>query len=569
MNDGDSSEGIFDPRLRLGVVSSVAASTVRVNLQDAGAASGSILRGERYGLGEVGEFILIESETTGLLGRLIEVRLPERERKTVDQESGQGVTVDAIAAIQLLGTISLENLQVTSGVSAYPRLGDRVYSAPASFLSAIPLRMERVDTPPQVTLAIGKVRGASDAIVTMTPERLFGRHCAILGATGGGKSYTVARLIEECQKHPCKAILLDATGEYREFKSNIIHRHLGTPFDLADKSDEASVPPSSFQEMDFIALFEPSGKVQGPKLRAAIRSLKLAELEPAEAQEGIIMKRGIPHKDIARLEYKHSEKLEDPRQHFDPANLVKQLVQECTRYNGDAPGEEDDWNFNFCLPMITRISGILSSQALAPVFSAKSESIDSVITNFLEADQRVLRVCMSGLMTDFSAKEIVTNSLGRNLLERARAGNFRERPVILFLDEAHAFIGKAFGSEEFRMRLDAFETIAKEGRKYGIYLCLATQRPRDLPEGVLSQMGTLVVHRLTNDRDRDVVERACGEIDRSASAFLPNLEPGEAAVVGVDFPIPLTIQIDEPVRPPRSSGANFQKLWEQPIKDRK
>lgn len=96
--------------------------------------------------------------------------------------------------------------------------------------------------------------------------------------------------------------------------------------------------------------------------------------------------------------------------------------------------------------------------------------------------------------------------------------------------------------------------IAKEGRKYGLNLCLATQRPRDITEGVLSQMGTLLVHRLTNDRDREVVERACGEIDRSAAAFLPNLKQGEVAMVGVDFPIPVTIQIGRPIQQPISMG---------------
>lgn len=109
--------------------------------------------------------------------------------------------------------------------------------------------------------------------------------------------------------------------------------------------------------------------------------------------------------------------------------------------------------------------------------------------------------------------------------------------------------------------MDAFELIAKEGRKYSLNICLATQRPRDIPEGVLSQMGTLIVHRLTNDRDRDVVERACGEIDKSASAFLPNLEPGEAALIGVDLAIPLTVQINQPVRRPDSRGPDFQQAW--------
>ena len=110
-------------------------------------------------------------------------------------------------------------------------------------------------------------------------------------------------------------------------------------------------------------------------------------------------------------------------------------------------------------------------------------------------------------------------------------------------------------------RLDAFEMIAKEGRKFGLNICLATQRPRDITEGVLSQMGTLVVHRLTNDRDREIVERACGEIDLSASSFLPNLRPGEAAIIGVDFPFPLAIQISSPTYRPRSDGPNYQKHW--------
>jgi len=59
----------------------------------------------------------------------------------------------------------------------------------------------------------------------------------------------------------------------------------------------------------------------------------------------------------------------------------------------------------------------------------------------------------------------------------------------------------------------------------------------------------------------EVVERACGEIDRSASAFLPNLKPGEAAIIGTDFPIPLTIQIGQPITKPTSYGPNYQKYW--------
>ena len=104
---------------------------------------------------------------------------------------------------------------------------------------------------------------------------------------------------------------------------------------------------------------------------------------------------------------------------------------------------------------------------------------------------------------------------------------------------------------------DAFELIAREGRKYGLILCLATQRPRDLTEGVLSQMGAMIVHRLTNAHDRDVVERASGDLDRRVAAFLPTLAPGEAVLVGADIPIPLTIHVQTPKWRPRSTGPQF------------
>lgn len=144
---------------------------------------------------------------------------------------------------------------------------------------------------------------------------------------------------------------------------------------------------------------------------------------------------------------------------------------------------------------------------------------------------------------------------------RAREGTFANEPLIVFVDEAHGFLGQRVGSEDNAIRLDAFEIIAREGRKYGLNVCLATQRPRDLTEGVLSQIGTLVIHRLTNDRDREVMERACGEVDRSASAFLANLRQGEAAIIGVDFPIPMTIKIDAPDQKPCSDGPNYQRSW--------
>ncbi|MBS0654077.1 MAG: ATP-binding protein [Verrucomicrobia bacterium] len=530
-----------------------------------------MLNGARYGLGEVGEFTVIESEHFALLGRIIEVRLPERDRHSLDHDSGAGANVAAVAVIQLLGTVTLDSMGIIAGVSSYPRLGDRVYSAPIGFLSTIPLRTGTSEKP-TVTLNLGRVSGASVAAMVLTPEKIFGRHCAVLGATGGGKSYTVSRLIEECLRYRSKIILLDATGEYRKFNAGTKHVHLGSPTKEPDGSTKCSLPPTSFNELDFMALFEPAGKSQAPKLRAAIRSLRLVSINPSLASDrGLLVRANKPKRDILAEENKKetSKKLDDPSSAFNVSKLPNQILEECVYDIGlGNPPDDTKWggynqnDASYCMPMISRINSVLCSKALECVFGEdQGPSVTDQITSFISSADRLLRISLEGIPFEYHAREIIANALGRFLLAEARRKQFQTVPVIVVVDEAHNFLGRSFGSEDSLSRLDSFELIAKEGRKYGLNLCLATQRPRDITEGVLSQMGTLIVHRLTNDRDREMVERACGEIDRSASAFLPNLEPGEAAIVGVDFPIPLTIQINEPSVRPDSMGAQYQEHW--------
>ena len=567
-------KGLLRPELFMGVASSITARSVGVNLSEAGQPSGSHFSGGRYGRGEVGEFVLIEAQQNLLLGRVTEVRLPEQDRRSIRPNYAGKGDLDAIGQIQLLGCVAMDDLVVTAGVDAYPRLGDRVYAAPHQFIALLPRLMEKDskdDNP--VLLDLGAVDVAQESTISIKPERLFGRHCAILGATGGGKSWTTARIIEECLKYKAKLILIDATGEYRRFSgTDVEHYHLGDPVDQAGSSLSCSLPPTSFMESDFVALFEPAGKVQGPKMRAAIRSLRLAKLKPALAPDGYIRKLDQPKKPVsdAEKEVSVSSKLDDPRQPFDPKHLVLQIEQECVYPDGFGAvrGQKDitkwggdDGNFSHCLSLVARINGVLTSPAFKCVFASTDQQLTQKIDDFIGSDKKLLRICLSGIAYEFNAREIIANVIGRYLLTKARNRDFLKRPAVVIVDEAHNFLGRHIGTEDYAARLDAFELIAKEGRKYGLNICLATQRPRDITEGVLSQMGTLVVHRLTNDRDREVVERACGEIDRSASAFLPNLRPGEAAIIGADFPIPLTIQIRQPETTPKSDGPNFQKYW--------
>lgn len=177
------------------------------------------------------------------------------------------------------------------------------------------------------------------------------------------------------------------------------------------------------------------------------------------------------------------------------------------------------------------------------------------------ADSGDIRSVRSVQPNAADTREILLNVIGRFLLAEARAGVFRTSPLVVFLDEAHQFLGRSVGDEHSSVKLDSFGLIAKEGRKYGLTCVLATQRPRDIPQDVMSQLGTLFVHRLTNDQDRETVERACGDLDRGAAQFVPMLAPGEAVVIGPDIPAPVPLFIHPPQYPPDSKGPEFQSFW--------
>jgi hypothetical protein len=560
--------GILKQELKLGVVSSISANTVKVNLSHAGDLSAAYINGHRYGRGEVGEIVLVEGQQKVILGRLTEVTLPDRERTEISQDFSGSANVDAIGFIKLLGSICIESLKVEAGVAGYPRLGDRVFSASSEFIAAIPqlMNLDTHNVQDSLLIELGEITGEIGCKIRVTPEELFGRHCAILGSTGGGKSWTTARIIEECSKFPkSKVILIDATGEYRSFPNSYTsHFHLGNPINFHPNSIEFRVPPTDFDESDFTAMFDPSGKVQGPKLKEAIKSLRLVSLAPELFPEGY-----IPKIDQLKTVYRqamnrdnNSSLVDKPSQPFDVTMLMRQVVQECCWDNGDRWGSSNN-DLGYCSSLLTRIQAVTYSPSLSAVFNDNEAlpSLEGVINEFLSGNKRVLRICVSDVSYEFYAREIIANVIGRKLLNLARNEEFRSRPLLAFLDEAHNFLGKRVGAEDHSIKLNAFELIAKEGRKYGLNICLATQRPRDITEGVLSQMGTLLVHRLTNDKDRDVVERACGEIDRSAASFLPNLKQGEVAIVGVNFPIPMTVQMNKPSTPPKSDGPKFKDCW--------
>lgn len=555
-----------DPDQYVGTVTLVSASQIQANLPLASA------HPERRALskGAVGDFVFIDCERTKILGRITEVKIPDGERLSVEPHLGEVTTPNPIGKIQLLATIIDDDAKLTRGVNHYPKIGDGVHLAGAQILAQ--LIGKSATKSGEANLPIGSIEAGNQSVeVELPPEKLFGRHCGIFGATGGGKSWTIASLIEKIKAKHGKAIVFDPTGEFCGIDG------IDTIFAFeagVQNARHVHFPYTEITEDDLFSLFRPSGQSQGPKLRDAIKSLKLVRALGNNVPQGlgIVNGRTIQKTGRDRVPYfdaidNNAQAIHSPKCNFDINCLSEQIKNECVHGNGFPPnthqfGGVDANAATYCESLSSRIGTLTNSRELECIFQSQGDSLVEELAKFLADDEQdIALISFKEVRFEHNTREILLNIIGRYLLGVAREGSFRETPLVVFLDEAHQFLGRTIGDEYGSVRLDSFGLIAKEGRKYGLTCVLATQRPRDIPQDVLSQLGTMIVHRLTNEQDRSTVEHACGDLDRAATQFIPMLAPGEAIIIGPDLPTPLPLRMLKPKSPPDSKGPPFQSYW--------
>ena len=156
--------------------------------------------------------------------------------------------------------------------------------------------------------------------------------------------------------------------------------------------------------------------------------------------------------------------------------------------------------------------------------------------------------------------ENVTALIGRILLDFfVRLEPRASLPTVLVLEEAHRYVSL----NESRSR-SVFERIAKEGRKFGLGLIVASQRPSELSPTLLAQCGTLVAHRTVNPIDQDLVRGATPAASRDVLRQLPGLATQHAVVMGESVPVPAHVRIRDVHERPRSADPAFIQLWRTP-----
>ncbi|MGB9141694.1 MAG: DUF87 domain-containing protein, partial [Aestuariivirga sp.] len=430
------------------------------------------------------------------------------------------------------------------GISSYPSLGDTVYRASRSELS----KAYACDS--ESSIRVGHIQQDPSIPAMIKIDEMLGKHFAVLGTTGTGKSCTVALILRRIlEKNPqAHILLLDVHREYAQsFKglSEVITPdNMVLPFWLLnfEEAVEILIGQQPGRETDVEILRELI-----PMAKARYMSNQRRDKVAVGGRNGfdsstIGVDTPLPYRtsDLTGILEEYIGKLE-LRGELAPYKRLKARIETISR----------DPRYAFMFGSLTvqdNMAAVLARLFRIPV-----------------AGKPIAIVELGGLPSEII--NVVVSVLARLAFDFGvwSAGRI---PITFVCEEAHRYvpIDKTLGFEPTKKSISR---IAKEGRKYGVSLCMITQRPAELDPTILSQCNTIFSMRLTNERDQDILRAGISDAAASLLEFMSTMGTGEAITFGEGVALPTRIKFD--MLPadewPRSNTASFTQNWARDLPD--
>jgi DNA helicase HerA-like ATPase len=438
-----------------------------------------------------------------------------------------------LAAIDFLGEgnedpATGELTDFRRGVTRYPVPGCPVYPVSSADMRQMYSAADRPH------IEVGTVYPTSDIRGSLFIDAMLGRHFALVGSTGTGKSTSAALILHKiCAMAPeGHIVMIDPHGEYSAaFKDTgeILNvDNLAMPYWLMNLEEHVEV---------FVTSDGADRQVDTDILAKTLLAAR-SKNRLAESLGKITADSPIPYllsdlTNIIQLEMGKMDKAGTSA----PYMRLKSKMEEI----------KADPRYSFMF------SGLLVADTMQ-AFLAR-------VLRMPGNGRPISVIDVSGVPSDITS--VVVAMLARMVFDFAIWSRGEpQRPILLVCEEAHRYIPSDRVTTGSAVR-KILERIAKEGRKYGVSLGLITQRPSDLAEGVLSQCGTIIAMRLNNDRDQAHVRAAMPEGARGFLDSIPALRNRECIMVGEGVSIPIRVALDtlEPEKRPASADPLFSELW--------
>ncbi len=499
-------------------------------------------KSRRYTVGQVGSIVRIEAGDKLVFGlvtalRMAEMTTAERTTSTKTHErSGDAKWLE----IELFGEglrtgIGDNDFSFERGVVTYPLPGQPIFVATVGELGRI---YNRPDKP---SIHIGTLSQASALPVYLMTDELLGKHFAVLGTTGSGKSCSVTVLLQAILDIAPSGhiILLDPHNEYG--------KAFGARAEVID--------PTTLHLPHWLMNFEESSELFVGKTEFAATSqtniLKEAILGARRSFGTAGIEKGSITVDTP-VPYKLGDLL---------AN-VEALAKDLTASKRESHDK-----------IIAKVKAMQADKRFAFLVRPDSDVVDGLATTIrqylrIPTDNKPISIIdLSGVPSD--VVDVVVSVLCRMIFDFAVWSPRPVKvPILLVCEEAHRYAPRS-DAAAFQPTKQALARIAKEGRKYGVSLGLVSQRPSELAETILSQCNTIIALRMSNEQDQNFVQRALPDAVRSLVDVLPTLRAQEALIVGEGTAVPVRVRFSDLAedRRPHSADVPFTTLWKDDAAD--
>ena len=555
----------------LGRIIKVDSSSVEVEISED---SSPIINGKVYKLGQIGTFVKV------VAGNILTFGLVESVSNTPSNINSDTVVNKGsrYLSVQLIGE-KVGNKKFEKGIGLYPTINDEVHIVTDEDLFDL---YGKTDDTENGLLAIGKHASSDNLDVYLDIHKLVLRHSAILGSTGSGKSNSVVAILKQIgtQMHNSRMLLIDPHGEYASaFPEAKVFR-------IGDEKSPLYIPfwLMNFDELMYFLVGAKSSDDQKPEYRRFREIITQAKKMNCHLKAGdvnpnyITADSPIPF-NIRKIWYDINREINATYQIADASKQTSE--NECLVREGIPeklePAEFEPYAMSNQAPYRSRKQEMYSyeKKLLARLKDSRYDfmfypgeykdenspkDLHNLLLDWIGGDERLAILDLSNV--PFEVMDITVGLITRFVYDsmfwgRNEPNTGRNRPLLIAYEEAHSYLGK---NETIYAR-NAVEKIFKEGRKFGLGAVVISQRPSELSETILAQVGTFIALRLTNSSDQSIVKSMAPDNMNSLISLLPSLRIGEAVIVGEAINIPTRVRL--PLQSPRpdSSDPELVSAW--------
>lgn len=562
----------------IGEIDSINGNVITIRLFDNIKSHMPIIDGVVYRVGQIGSFLKIPLGYANLYGIVTQIgsaAVPEALKETLVNDYENSKNTHWLGLV-LVGEQIGKRFE--RGITQFPTTNDKVHLVTIKDLDVIYGGLNDDES-----ITIGNISASESLGAKLDLNKLISRHCAIVGSTGSGKSNTVAILLEAIAKRDFKSsriLVIDPHGEYNEVlkEQSKVYK-----INASLEENELYIPFWALPFNELIQLFSRNiSDIHKEYLREKIVEKKIEsivingfdiELEIVTADSPIPFSLKQLWFDLDDFERQTYIERANPNTTTDLITTGSSEALISNEYQPASAGGGSPFLNNRAKSILSLLDSIrikikdsrykflFYPGEWEPDLTGKiDKDLDELLYGWLGETQPVTILDLSGIPSEIMVSisgtllKIVNDTLfwGQNTLVGGR-----KQPLLIVLEEAHNYLKAGENSISSR----TVQTIAKEGRKYGVGLLLITQRPSELDETVLSQCGTLIALRMSNAKDRGHIKSAVQDELQTMVDLLPSLRTGEGLISGEAVKIPSRVRFYKTSRKPNSSDPLVTVEW--------